>query len=120
MSLLIQEVLPSAYAKATNIKGSVRKLALVANLIRGMDVQNAMDQLVFSKKSVAKVVAGVLNSAIANAESNENLDIDNLFVSAILVGRSRYLKRFSARGRGRSAPIRKHYSNITIFVTERY
>jgi large subunit ribosomal protein L22 len=109
----------TAQAAARSIKGSVQKVGLVCNLIKGLNVNEAMLQLQFSKKRTAKEISEVLKSAIANAENNQSLDIDNLFVSQILVGKALTLKRFHARGRGRAASIIKPYSKITIFVSER-
>jgi large subunit ribosomal protein L22 len=106
-------------AKGTAIKASVQKLNIIAQLIRGMHVHDALTQLKFCKRKVARDVLAVLNSAIANAENNDNLDIDNLYISNISVGKAFSLKRFHARARGRAGSIRKPFSNITIHVSER-
>ena len=109
----------SANAKATAVKTSVQKLSIVADMIRGMSAAQALLQLQFCKRKVARDVMAVLSSAIANAENNNNLDIDKLFVSSINVGKAFSLKRFHPRARGRAGAIRKYFSNITIYVTER-
>lgn len=108
-----------AFAKDKAIKGSVQKLGLVAQLIRGMKAQEALIQLEFSKKGCARSFHKVLKSAIANAENNHSIDIDNLYVSRVLVGKTFTLKRFHARGRGKAAGIKKPFSNLTIFVSEK-
>jgi large subunit ribosomal protein L22 len=107
-----------AMAKARHIKGSERKLNLVAQLIRGKSAARALIELEFARKRMAVEVKKVLEAAIANAENNHNLDVDRLVVKEATVGRTMTLKRFHARGRGRSAGIEKPYSNITIVVKE--
>ncbi len=109
----------SAFASAKVVKGSVQKVALVTRLITRMKADQALLQLQFSRKKVAKDLALVLNSAISNAENNFGLDVDNLYVSRIMVGKAFALKRFHARGRGRASRITKPYSNVTIYVSER-
>ncbi|RZI45580.1 50S ribosomal protein L22 [Rickettsiales endosymbiont of Peranema trichophorum] len=109
----------TAFAVAKAIKGSPQKLGLVADLIRRMPVGDAMLQLQFSKKRVARVVRDVLNSAVANAQNNHNLDIDKLYISEVLVGKAFVLKRMNARARGRAARIQKPFSKLAVFVTER-
>jgi large subunit ribosomal protein L22 len=109
----------TAYAKATAIKTSAQKLGLVANLIKGMTIEEAFLQLQFNKKRVAKEVSQLLNSAVANAENNHNLDIDKLYIAEILIGKSFALKRFHARAKGSGAKILKPFCNMTIFVSER-
>lgn len=109
----------SAQAKIPTIKTSVQKLNLVASLIRGMKANEAMVHLEFVKKKVAKCLRECLNSAIANAENNANLNVDNLYVSKVLVGKSFTMKRFRARARGRGAKILKPFSRLTIEVEER-
>jgi large subunit ribosomal protein L22 len=106
-------------ARAGAVKGSVQKLNLVAELIRGKKVDDALMQLGFSRKKAAKDMKSLLNSAIANAQNNNGFDIDKLYISEILVGKSFTLKRFHPRGRGRAAKVMKPFSNMTIFVTER-
>ena len=106
-------------AKAKSIKGSPRKLNLVAALIRGLPVQDAVLQLQFSNLKLAKDVLRVLNSAIANAENNNNLDIDNMKVELVLVGIAFKLRRHLPRAKGSASGIRKPFSNLTIFLKER-
>ncbi|MCL2474441.1 MAG: 50S ribosomal protein L22 [Alphaproteobacteria bacterium] len=108
-----------AMAKASTIRSSARKLNLVAASIRGMAVAAALAQLTFEKRRVSNEVKKVLLSAIANAENNNNLNIDKLYVSEAWVGRAFVMKRFHARGRGKSAGIEKPFSNLTIVVKER-
>lgn len=108
-----------AIAKARYIKGSERKLNLVAQLIRGKAAQKALVDLEFSHRRVAREVKKVLEAAIANAENNHNLDVDLLIVREATVGKTMVMKRFHARGRGRSAAVEKPFSNITIIVEEK-
>jgi large subunit ribosomal protein L22 len=108
-----------AQAVARNIRVSPRKLALVAGLIRGQKAQDALAHLTFSKRPIARQVKKTLESAIANAENNHQLDVDRLVVSRVEVGRALVMKRFHARGRGRAARIEKWLSHMTIVVAER-
>jgi large subunit ribosomal protein L22 len=108
-----------ARAIASGLKASPQKLNLVAETIRGRHVSAALNNLAFMKQKVAKDVAKALSSAVANAENNHQLDIDNLFVKEAFVGKSMTLRRFHARGRGRGARVEKHYSQITVVVEER-
>ena len=108
-----------ARAKVVNLRTSPRKLNLVAQSIRGLPVQRALNELEFSRKRIAKDVRKALYSAISNAENNHNLDIDSLVVSEAFVGKNLVMKRFSARARGRAARIEKPFSEITIVVRER-
>ena len=108
-----------AIAKARYIKGSERKLNLVAQLIRGKTAQKALVDLEFSHRRVAREVKKVLEAAIANAENNHSLDVDLLIVREATVGKTMVMKRFHARGRGRSASVEKPFSNITIIVEEK-
>ena len=114
-------VLPENKAKAvgTMIRTSPRKLNLVAGTIRGKKAGAALNELTFSPKRVAKVVKKVLQSAIANAENNHDLDVDDLVVSEASVGKNLVMKRFMARARGRGAGIMKPFSQITIVVEEK-
>ena len=114
-------VLPDSKAKAvgTMIRTSPRKLNLVAQTIRGKKAGAALNELTFSPKRVAKVVKKVLQSAIANAENNHDLDVDDLFVSEASVGKNLVMKRFMARARGRGAGIQKPFAQITIVVEEK-
>jgi large subunit ribosomal protein L22 len=107
-----------AKAKVVNLRTSARKLNLVAQSIRGLKVQRALNELEFSHKRIAQDVRKALYSAISNAENNHNLDIDNLVVAEAYVGKNIIMKRFSARARGRSSRIEKPFSEITIVVRE--
>lgn len=107
-----------ALAKGRMIKTSPQKLNLVAQLIRGKSVEKAMAELSFSRKRVAQNVKKVLESAVANAENNHNLDIDNLVVDQAFVGKNLVMKRWRARARGRTGKIQKPFAEITIVVKE--
>ena len=107
-----------AKAIARMIRVSPQKLNLVAQLIRGKKVSTALADLEFSRKRVARDVRKCLESAIANAENNHNLDVDDLVVKEAYVGKALVLKRFHARARGRGARIEKPFANITIVVRE--
>jgi large subunit ribosomal protein L22 len=107
-----------AQAITRNIRVSPRKLNLVAALIRGRTAQDAVATLTFSKRRIAQTVRKTLESAIANAENNHQLDVDRLVVSRAEVGRSIVMKRFHARGRGRAARVEKWFSHLKIVVAE--
>jgi len=107
-----------AIAKGTLIRTSPRKLNLVAGLIRGSKAGKALTQLTMSKRRVAADVKKVLMAAIANAENNNGMDVDKLYVSEAFVGKSITMKRFRARAKGRGARILKMFSNITIVLKE--
>ena len=107
-----------ALAVATNIRGSAQKLNLVAALIRGRSVEQALNILSFSTKAMAVDVRKVLASAIANAENNHNLDVDALVVQEASVGKALSMKRFATRARGRSSRIVKPFSRIRVVVRE--
>ena len=107
-----------ALAVGTTIRGSAQKLNLVAALIRGRKVEEALNVLTFSKKAMAVDVRKVLASAIANAENNHNLDVDSLVVAEASVGKSISMKRFATRARGRSSRIVKPFSRVRIVVRE--
>ena len=108
-----------AQAVLRNIRISPRKLNLVAGLIRNRSAAEAVATLTFSKRRIAQDVRKVLESAIANAENNHQLDVDRLIVSRAEVGKSVVMRRFHARGRGRSARIEKWFSHLKIVVAER-
>jgi large subunit ribosomal protein L22 len=108
-----------AMAFGKMIRSSARKLNLVAELIRGKGAQAAVADLTFSKRRVAEEVKKVLQSAIANAVTNHQLDVDRLFVAEATVGRALVMKRFHARARGRGARVEKPFSNLTVIVRER-
>jgi large subunit ribosomal protein L22 len=112
--------LPENEAKAVlrMLRVSPQKLNLVAQLIRGKKVSTALADLEFSRKRIAKEVRKCLESAIANAENNHDLDVDDLVVKEAFVGKALVLKRFHARARGRGARILKPFSNLTIVVRE--
>lgn len=97
---------------------SAQKCRLVVDQIRGLPVDRAMDVLTYSPKKAAKLVKAVLNSAIANAEHNNGLDIDELKVSSVYVDEAPTLKRFRARAKGRGARILKRGCHITVKVAE--
>ena len=107
-----------AKAVARMLRVSPQKLNLVAQLIRGKKVATALADLVFSRKRIAHDVRKCLESAIANAENNHNLDVDDLVVKEAHVGKALVLKRFHARARGRGARILKPFANLTIVVRE--
>jgi large subunit ribosomal protein L22 len=108
-----------ALAVGNTIRGSARKLNLVAQMIRGKKVEQALSILQFSPKGMADDVRKVLASAVANAENNHNLDVDRLIVAEASVGKGLVMKRFQTRGRGRAAGIIKPFSHLTIVVRER-
>jgi large subunit ribosomal protein L22 len=107
-----------ALAVGTMIRGSSRKLNLVAGLIRGRKVEEALNILKFSPKAMSEDVYKVLASAVANAENNHNLDVDALIVSEASVGKSITMKRFATRARGRSTRIEKPFSRLRVVVRE--
>jgi large subunit ribosomal protein L22 len=107
-----------AKAVARLLRVSPQKLNLVAGLIRGKKVSSALADLEFSRKRIARDVRKCLESAIANAENNHDLDVDDLIVAEAYVGKALVMKRFHARGRGRSGGILKPFSNLTIVVRE--
>ncbi|MEM9897907.1 MAG: 50S ribosomal protein L22 [Pseudomonadota bacterium] len=108
-----------AVAKGRMIKTSPQKLNLVAELIRGMTVERALNELEFSRKRVSREVKAVLESAIANAENNHDLDIDALIVEEAFVGKNLVMKRFRPRARGRVGRIKKPFAEITIKLREK-
>ncbi len=107
-----------AIAVARTIRVSPQKLNLVAETIRGKKVQTALADLEFSRKRIAATVRKTLESAIANAENNHDLDVDSLIVSEAYVGKSIVMKRFHVRGRGKASRILRPFSNLTIIVRE--
>ncbi len=108
----------TAMACGRSIRTSTRKLNLVAGSIRGLNVEKALVQLSFSPRRVAGEVKKVLQSAIANAENNHNLDVDKLVVAEAYVGKGLVMKRWTARARGRAGRIEKMFSNLTVVVRE--
>lgn len=105
-------------AVARTIRVSPQKLNLVAALIRGKKVDRALAELEFSRKRIAGTVRKTLESAIANAENNHDLDVDSLIVAEAFVGKSIVMKRFHARGRGRASRVEKPFAHLTIVVRE--
>jgi large subunit ribosomal protein L22 len=107
-----------AKAVARMLRVSPQKLNLVAQLIRGKKVAAALADLQFSQKRIARDVRKCLESAIANAENNHDLDVDDLVVAQAHVGKALVLKRFAPRGRGRMGRILKPFANLTIVVRQ--
>ncbi len=108
-----------AQAVLRNLRVSPQKLNLVAQMIRGKAANKALAELTFSNRRIAQDVKKALQSAIANAENNHQLDVDKLVVAEAFVGRSMVMKRFHARARGRGARIEKPFSHLTVIVRER-
>ena len=109
----------TSIAKDNTIRVSKLKLTNIARLIVNQKVNKAVEQLKFSNKRVSQNVLKVLNSAIANAENNKQLDIDNLYVKEAYVGKSLSMKRFRPRAKGRASSILKPFSKLTIILEER-
>tara|TARA_B100001115_G_C15454791_1_gene214081 strand:- start:3 stop:383 length:381 start_codon:yes stop_codon:yes gene_type:complete len=109
----------TAIAKDNMIRISPQKLSLIAKSIINIKVDKAINQLKFSDKRISRNVLKILNAAIANAENNNQLDIDNLYVKEAFVGKSLRMKRFRPRAKGRAASIIKPFSKMTIIVEER-
>lgn len=107
-----------ARAVARNLRVSPQKLNLVAGMIRGKKVNAALADLEFARKRIATDVRKCVMSAVANAENNHGLDVDSLVVAEAYVGKNLVMKRFHARGRGRSSRILKPFSQITVVVRE--
>lgn len=108
-----------AKAVLRNVRVSPQKLNVVAQMIRGMDVEKALATLSFSRRRISNDVKKLLQSAIANAENNHQLDVDRLFVKEASVGKSIVMKRFRPRARGRVGKIMKPFSHLTVVVRER-
>ena len=111
--------IPLVKAINKNVRTSPRKLALVCNYIKGKKADIAIRDLEFSRKRISKDVSKTVKSAIANAENNNQFDIDNLFVKEAYVGKSLVMKRFRPRAKGRASPIKKPFSRITIILEEK-
>jgi large subunit ribosomal protein L22 len=107
-----------AQAIARSLRVSPQKLNLVAQLIRGKKVEKALADLTFSRKRIAQDVKKTLQSAIANAENNHSLDVDQLIVAEAFVGKNLVMKRFHPRARGRMGRIEKPFSQLTVVVRE--
>ncbi len=108
-----------ARAVLHSVRTSPHKLNLVAESIRGLAVAKALADLAFSRRRIAKDVRKTLQSAVANAENNHNLDVDRLVVAEATVGRGLVMRRFRAQARGRGHAIEKPFSNLTLIVRER-
>jgi large subunit ribosomal protein L22 len=107
-----------AQAVAKSLRISPQKLNLVAGLIRGKKVEQALAELEFSEKRIAGDVRKCVMSAVANAENNHSLDVNDLVVAEAHVGKNLVMKRFHARGRGRGAPVMKPFSQLTVIVRQ--
>jgi large subunit ribosomal protein L22 len=107
-----------AQAVVRNLRVSPQKLNLVAQLIRGKKVDTALAELEFSRKRIARDVRKCVMSAVANAENNHNLDVNDLVVSQAHVGKNMVMRRFHARGRGRMSPVEKPFAQLTVVVKE--
>lgn len=107
-----------AKAITRNLRVSPQKLNLVAQMIRGKKIEHALAELEFSRKRIAGDVRKCVMSAVANAENNHGLDVNDLVVAEAWVGKNMVMKRFHARGRGRGARILKPFSEITVVVRE--
>jgi large subunit ribosomal protein L22 len=107
-----------AQAVVRNLRVSPRKLNLVAQMIRGKKVDVALADLEFSRKRIAKDVRKCVMSAVANAENNHSLDVNDLVVAQAHVGKNMVMRRFHARGRGKMSPIEKPFSQLTVVVKE--
>ncbi len=108
-----------AKAVIKRLRVSPQKLNLVAGLIRGMSVGAALNQLSFSSKRIAVDVKKALQSAVANAENNHNLNVDSLYVKEAFVGKNLVMKRMHTRGRGKSARVFRPFANLTLIVREK-
>lgn len=108
-----------AIVRLRNVRTSPQKLNLVAQMIRGQRVHKALLDLEFSPKRISRAVFKALQSAIANAENNHNLDVDRLVVKTAVVGKGLVMKRFHARAKGRAGAIQKPFSHLTITVAQR-
>ena len=109
----------TAIAKDNTVRVSPTKLAIIARHIVNLKVSKAVNQLKFSQKRISSSVLKVLNAAVANAENNKQLDIDNLFIKEAFVGKSLSMKRMRPRAKGRASSIVKPFSKLTIIVEER-
>ena len=108
-----------AYAVLRNLRVSPQKLNLVATMILGMDAEKALAALTFSRRRISDDVKKAVQSAIANAENNHQLDVDRLFIKEASVGKAITMRRFRPRARGRTGRIRKPFSHLTVIVSER-
>ncbi|MDB3872964.1 50S ribosomal protein L22 [Pelagibacteraceae bacterium] len=102
-----------------NLRSSPRKINDILRSIRGKKADKALKDLQFSEKRVSKEISKTIKSAVANAENNNQLDIDNLFIKEAYVGKGMVMKRYRPRARGRAGQIKKPFSNLTIIVSEK-
>ena len=102
-----------------NVRCSPRKLSLILSFIKGKKADLALRDLEFTRKKAAQDISKTVKSAVSNAENNNQLDIDNLFIKEAYVGRSLVMKRFRPRAKGRASPIKKPYSRVTIVLEEK-
>ena len=109
----------TAIAKDNMVRISPNKLSIIVKSIVNLNVNSAINQLQFSSKRISRTILKVLNAAVANAENNKQLDIDNLFVKEAFVGKSLRMKRWRPRAKGRAASIIKPFSKVTIVLEER-
>jgi len=107
-----------AFAISKSIRSSPSKLNFVVNSIRGMKVEKALNVLNFSRRRISQDIKKTLQSAIANAENNKQLDSDNLIIAEAYVGKALLMKRYKPRAKGRPGPIDKHTSRLTVIVRE--
>jgi large subunit ribosomal protein L22 len=114
----IKKDLSTVKAVYNNLRSGTRKINEILQSIRGKKVDLVLRDLQFNNKRVSKEIIKTIKSAVANAENNNQLDIDSLFVKEAYVGKGITLKRFRPRAKGRAASIKKHYSNLTIIVSE--
>jgi large subunit ribosomal protein L22 len=105
-----------AQAVVRNLRVSPQKLNLLAQMIRGKKIDTALADLAFSRKRIAEDVRKCVMSAVANAENNHNLDVNDLIVAQAYVGKNLTIRRFHARGRGRMSPIQKPFAQLTVVV----
>ncbi|TKW61796.1 MAG: 50S ribosomal protein L22 [Blastochloris viridis] len=108
-----------AIASLRDVKSSTMKAALVLDLIRGKSVERALNDLTFCRKKLAPITKKLLLSAIANAENNHQLNVDNLVVARAYADKGAYMKRWMQRAKGRAAPVLKHRCHLTIVVAEK-
>ena len=109
----------TAVAYLKSVKSSPLKVMKVANAIKKMPVEKALNALRFSKLKLAPIIRSLVYSAMSNAENNHDMDVDNLYISRIDIGKAFTLKRFHTRGRGKSSRILKTYSNIRVVLAEK-
>ena len=119
MEALVEKNSTSVKAVNKNVRSSARKVAIVLDYIRGKKADVALRDLSFTRKKIATDISKTVKSAVANAENNNQFDIDSLFIKEAYVGKSLVMKRFRPRAKGRASPIKKPFSRITIILEER-